>query len=92
MGLLRVDEAVTGTEGNYTLPAWGIIWNPSGGLGKERPRLTFFKNEYAPISLVEEDYSNWLTVSSMWDDQTIKLKRYRGRFSASARDYKRRHN
>ena len=48
VGLMMVQEGVTGAEGRYSLPAWGPKprWPVTGELDSTEPELLFFKSGY----------------------------------------------
>lgn len=89
-GQLQVLEAVTDVKGRFRFPAWGPKplpprksgWMVDQYIGNEDPQLVLFKSGYEMVKL-----TNHLIVSqrntasvrkSIWNGQTIKLKRFQG--------------
>ncbi|MCP5169552.1 MAG: carboxypeptidase regulatory-like domain-containing protein [Hahellaceae bacterium] len=78
---LAIVEALTDTEGNYTLPGWGpqLSWVSSTTL-MEFPVIYFFKVGYNPLAVGEKSVVihgkreiSRMALSSSWQGKTIPL-------------------
>lgn len=89
-GQLQILETVTDANGRFYFPAWApkplppkkTGWMVDRYIGNEDPQLVLFKSGYEMLKL-----ANHLVVSkrnpasvriSIWNGQTIRLKRFRG--------------
>jgi hypothetical protein len=84
-GFMMVTEVVTDEKGNYFIQGWGPLPRPRGTyLGKNAPRLIFFKEGYNFIGhanyIYRHRYDNRRKSlqNSEWDGETINLKDFEG--------------
>ncbi len=77
---LHISEAVTGTSGEYYIPAWGPKLRPINAfLDDLSPRLTYFRPGYRLLGRSNSGAPDTsLSRTSTWSGHTMELEPFRG--------------
>ncbi len=75
---LQISEAVTGRDGRYSFPGWGLKLALSGHLKSESPEILLFKRGYKFRLLSNNWYPGRDMSKSDWNGVTVKLEPFAG--------------